>query len=78
MTTTKAQVERFVSRPYTVEFEYGERSSDGVLAYVPEWPDCFAAGRTCEEAVQELGKAMRELAAYWLEHDLAIPEPKVR
>src|SRR2546428_10171302 len=73
--TTKAQVEHSVSRPYAIEFEYGEDPSEGVLAYVPEWPDCFAAGRTREEAVQELGKVMRELASYRLERGLAIPEP---
>src|SRR2546428_9258638 len=73
--TTKAQVEHIVSRPYAIEFEYGEDPSEGILAYVAEWPDCFAAGRTREEAVQELGKVMRELASYRLERGLAIPEP---
>lgn len=75
MTTTKAQVEHIVSRPYAIEFEYREHPSEGVLAYVAEWPDCFAAGRTREEALQELGKARRELVAYRLEPGLAIAEP---
>lgn len=73
--TTKAAVEAIVSRPYTIEFEYPDDPEDGILAYVVEWPDCFAAGRTREEAIEELGQAMRELAAYRLDADLEIPEP---
>lgn len=75
---TKIDVEPIVRRPYTIEFEYPDDPEEGVLAYVAEWPDCFAAGRTREEAVKELGKAMRELAAYRLQHKLEIPEPLAR
>lgn len=75
---TKIDVEPIVRRPYTIEFEYPDDPEEGVLAYVAEWPDCFAAGRTREEAVAELGKAMRELAAYRLQHKLEIPEPLAR
>src|SRR5947209_10324314 len=69
------QVEEIARRPYTVELEYGASPADGVLAYLAEWPDAFAAGPTREEAVAELGHVVRELAAYRLERDLDIPEP---
>lgn len=71
---TKAQVEEIMSRPYAIEFEYGADPSEGMLAYVAEWPDCFGAGRTREEAIAELGTAMRELAVHRLSHGLEIPE----
>src|SRR3989442_1159320 len=73
--TTKIDVEPIVRRPYTIEFEYPDDPDEGVLAYVAEWPDCFAAGRTREEAVQELGKVMRELASYRLRRGLPLPPP---
>ena len=69
------QVEEIARRPYTVELEYGDSPADGVLAYLAEWPDAFAAGATREEAVAELGHVVRELAAYRLERGLDIPEP---
>lgn len=72
---TRQEVEEVISRPYGVEFEYGATPADGVLAYLVDWPDCFAAGRTREEAVAELGKAMRDLVAYRLDEGLDIPEP---
>ncbi len=75
---TKIDVEPIVRRPYTIEFEYPDDPDEGILAYVAEWPDCFAAGRTREEAVEELGKTMRELAAYRLQNKLEIPEPLAR
>src|SRR3989442_13306613 len=69
------QVEEIARRPYTVELEYGDSPADGVLAYLAEWPDAFAAGATREEAVAELGHVVRELAAYRLQRGLDIPEP---
>ena len=57
------QVEEIARRPYTVELEYGDSPADGVLAYLAEWPDAFAAGATREDAVAELGHVIRELAA---------------
>jgi len=69
------QVEEIARRPYTVELEYGDSPAEGVLAYLAEWPDAFAAGPTREEAVAELGHVVRELAAYRLERGLDIPEP---
>lgn len=73
--TTKQEIEEIVQRPYTIELEYGGSAEDGVLAYLADWPDCFAAGRTREEAVAELGKVMRALIRYRLEEGLEIPEP---
>jgi antitoxin HicB len=73
MATRKA-VNEILSRPYEIDFEYGEDPEDGVLAYVVEWPDCFAAGRDRAEALAALENAMRELAAYRLDHGLDIPE----
>src|SRR2546427_10359846 len=69
------QVEEIARRPYMVELEYGDSPAEGVLAYLAEWPDAFAAGPTREEAVAELGHVVRELAAYRLERGLDIPEP---
>src|SRR5438094_10160773 len=69
------QVEEIARRPYTVELEYGDSPAEGVLAYLAEWPDAFAAGPTREEAVAELGHVVRELTAYRLERGLDIPEP---
>jgi predicted RNase H-like HicB family nuclease len=75
MKASKKQIEEIVARPYSVEFEYGDSSDEGVLAFIAEWPDCFAAGRTREKAVVELDRTMRELVVYRVEHDLDIPEP---
>src|SRR2546428_13849773 len=68
-------VEEIARRPYMVELEYGDSPADGVVAYLAEWPDAFAAGATREEAVAKLGHVIRELAAYRLEPGLDIPEP---
>ncbi len=73
--TTKAMIDAIVRRPYSIEFEYGESPEEGVLAHVAEWPDCFAAGRTREEALAMLDRTMRELAAYRVREGLAIPDP---
>ena len=73
MATRKA-INEILSRPYEIDFEYGEDPDSGVLAYVVEWPDCFAAGRDRAEALAALETAMRELAAYRLDHGLEIPE----
>src|SRR2546428_7193044 len=69
------QVEEIARRPYTVELEYGDSPAEGVLAYLAEWPDAFAAGPTRENAVAELGHVIRDLAAYRLQRGLDIPEP---
>ena len=70
----KKAVDEILSRPYEIDFEYGAEPEDGVLAYVVEWPDCFAAGRDRTEALTVLERAMRELATYRLEHGLEIPQ----
>lgn len=67
-------VDEILSRPYEIDFEYGEDAEDGVLAYVIEWPDCFAAGRDRTEALIALERTMREVAAHRLDHGLEIPD----
>ena len=71
----KREVDEIVRRPYSIEFAYGVSPDEGVLAYAVEWPDCFAAGRTREEALAALERTMRDLAAYRAEHGLEIPDP---
>jgi predicted RNase H-like HicB family nuclease len=71
---TKKAVDEILSRPYEIDFEYGQEPEDGILAYVVEWPDCFAAGRDRTEALTALERSMRELATYRLEHGLEIPD----
>jgi antitoxin HicB len=68
-------VEQVLARPYAVSFEYGDSPEEGVLAYLAEWPDCFAAGRTRRDALHALEATMRELAAYRLRRGLEIPKP---
>lgn len=70
---TKKAVDEILSRPYEIGFEYATDAGDGILAYVVEWPDCFAAGRDRAEALVALERTMRELAAYRLDHDMEIP-----
>jgi predicted RNase H-like HicB family nuclease len=72
---TKKAIDEILSRPYEIDFEYGQGPDEGILAYVVEWPDCFAAGRDRAEALAALEQAMRELAAYRLDHGLEIPTP---
>lgn len=72
---TKSEIDAIVSRPYEVEFEYGDDLSEGVLARITEWPDCFAAGATRAEAASELDKALRAMVAFYLEESRPIPEP---
>ena len=76
--TAKAEVDAIVNRPYGIELEYPEDPKDGILAYVVEWPNCFAAGATREEAIQELDHAMRAMVAFHLERGLEVPEPSSR
>lgn len=72
---TKTEIDAVVSRPWSIEFEYGESPDEGVLAYVVEWPDCFAAGRTRAEAVKQLEDSMRTLVAHHLDNSGKIPDP---
>ena len=72
---TQDSLEEILARPYGVSFEYGKSPSEGVLAYLAEWPDCFAAGRTRREALTELEATLGELAAYRLRRGLEIPKP---
>lgn len=75
MTTRKNAIEALANRPYRIEIETAELAEEGVLAYLAEWPDCFAAGRTAAEAVTELEVTKRELMTYRLAHGLEIPAP---
>jgi predicted RNase H-like HicB family nuclease len=72
---TKGEIQAIVDRPWSFDFEYGDGPDEGILAYVVEWPDCFAAGRTRTEALVALDKAMRGLAEYRLDTGLEIPDP---
>lgn len=72
---TKAEIDSVVSRPWSIDFDYGESPDEGVLAYVVEWPDCFAAGRTRAEAVKQLEDSMRTLVAHHLDGSGMIPDP---
>jgi antitoxin HicB len=73
--TNEQSVGEILARPYAVDFEYGSSPGEGVLAYLLEWPDCFAAGRTRAEALRKLEVAMRELVRYRLLRSLEIPKP---
>jgi len=77
-TAAKAEIDAIVNRPYGIELEYPKDPRDGILAYVVEWPNCFAAGVTREEAIQELDHAMRAMVAFHLERGMDIPEPSSR
>lgn len=72
--TTKA-LEAILTRPYAVEFVYGETPDEGVVAQVAEWPGCMTAGATREEAVARLEDAMRDWVEARLRANLDIPEP---
>jgi predicted HicB family RNase H-like nuclease len=69
------EVEEIARLPYTVELEYGDAPKDGVLAYLAEWPDVFATGRSRKEAVAGLEAALRAVAEYRLAQKLSIPRP---
>jgi predicted RNase H-like HicB family nuclease len=71
----RESVGEIIARPYAVDFEYGKTPDEGILAYLVDWPDCFAAGRTRAEALSGLEVAMRELARYRLKRGLDIPQP---
>jgi len=71
---TKKAVDEILSRPYEIDFEYGEELEGGVLAYIVEWPDCVAAGRDRAEALTALERTMRELAMYRLDRGLDVPQ----
>lgn len=72
---SETQIEELAQRPYHFELEYSDDPKDGILARVAEWPTCFAAGDTREEAVKELERALRAMIAVHLEDDLPIPSP---
>ena len=70
-----AEIEKIISRPYTIELEYGATPEEGVAAYVVEWPGCITAGETREEALSHIADAMRDWAEYRTEKRYDIPAP---
>lgn len=72
---TNKELETILTKPYAVEFVYGETPDEGVVAQVAEWPGCMTAGATREEAVRHLEDAMRDWVEARLRAKLDIPEP---
>lgn len=73
--TKPAEIAAIMSRPYAIEFVYGESSDEGVVAQVAEWPGCMTAGATREEAVAHLEDAMHDWVEARIRAKLDIPEP---
>lgn len=71
----KGELDAILTRPYAVEFIYGETPDEGVVAQVAEWPGCMTAGATREEAIAHLEAAMHDWAEARLRAKLDIPEP---
>src|SRR5207245_5615406 len=69
------QVEEIARRPYMVELEYADSPADGVLAYLAEWPDAFAAGGNarggCRQARARRSRARGLPARTWPRHSRA-------
>lgn len=72
---TNKELEAILTKPYAVEFVYGETPDEGVVAQIAEWPGCMTAGATREEAVMHLEDAMRDWVEARLRAKLDIPEP---
>ena len=73
--TKTAEIDAIMSKPYAIEFVYGESPEDGVVAQVAEWPGCMTAGATREEAIAHLEDAMHDWAQARIRAKLDIPEP---
>lgn len=52
-----------------------ERSPNNYAAYVPDLPGCAAAGATRDDAVREIGEAIRLHIESLREHGELVPEP---
>ena len=52
-----------------------ERSPNNYAAYVPDLPGCVATGATREDAVREIGEAIRLHIESLREHGEPVPEP---
>ena len=52
-----------------------ERSPNNYAAYVPDLPGCVATGATREDAVREIGEAIRLHIESLREHGEPVPQP---
>jgi antitoxin HicB len=71
-------LQQYLELPYHVSLVRGEdeRGKSGWSASVDELPDCTAAGKSPEEAVQRLRKAMEIWISDALQRNEEIPEPR--
>jgi antitoxin HicB len=71
-------LQQYLELPYHVSLVRGEdeRGRAGWAASVEELPDCTAAGKSPEEAVQRLRKAMETWISDALQRNEEIPEPR--
>jgi antitoxin HicB len=71
-------LQQYLELPYHVSLVRGEdeRGKAGWAASVDELPECTAAGKSPEEAVQRLRKAMEVWISGALERNEEIPEPR--
>jgi predicted RNase H-like HicB family nuclease len=61
------------ARIYPAILERGEKKTFAV--WLPDFPDCVAAGRTQEEAIEKAQEALAELLNTFAEQERALPEP---
>ncbi|HXC57191.1 MAG TPA: type II toxin-antitoxin system HicB family antitoxin [Rhizomicrobium sp.] len=61
------------SRLYPAILERAEKKTFAV--WLPDFPDCVAAGRTQEEALEKAQGALAETLAAFAEQERALPEP---
>lgn len=58
---------------YQLPIRIEPQPEGGFLAICPNWPDCFAQGKTIEEAVLEITAVAQSLIEVYKEENLAIP-----
>ena len=58
---------------YPAILEKAEKKTFAV--WLPDFPDCVAAGRTQEEAIEKIAKKAADAAMALAEKDLALPRP---
>lgn len=61
------------SRLYPAILERAEKKT--FAAWLPDFPDCVAAGRSQEEAIEKMQGALAETVEAFGEQDRALPEP---
>ena len=71
-------LQQYLDLPYHVTLVRGDdaRGKGGWAASVEELPDCTAAGKSPEEAVQRVRKTMEQWISGALDRDEEIPEPR--